>query len=178
MRVMIIYMKHLLIIITCIQFLLSPVPAFAQVGNAFLEQFNISQGSGPADYVVKRFPNQKLIPVRLIGGVNRPGFYQIPEDTSLLTLMAYSGGASLQADVEDVTIMKPAQNVSTKFNVRDLMDSTEYKDPILTANDIVYIRDKKQWFSNNAVTTLAVVSTTLAIVLSSYLIRDRAQGKY
>src|SRR5687768_1585863 len=108
--------------------------AFAQSSrNAYLEYSSETQG--PADFIVKRFPNQKLMPTRLLSGVNKPGFYQVPEGTSLLTLVSYSGGFRDNADVETVTIWRQSTKESFEYNLKNTIIETAAADPVLMPED-------------------------------------------
>lgn len=154
-------------------------PAFAAAENmgqsAFLEY--LEQKSGPAYYTIKEFPNQKLIPVRLIGGVSRPGFYQVPEKTTLLTLLSYSGGATASSDLESVTMWRNEKKVSEEVNVMKLMRTTNTAEPTVNANDVVLIKEKQSLFSPNTLATLTVLSAVTAIILTSLLIEDRIKDR-
>ena len=166
--------KHLVRISISFVLAFAPIHSYGEGYSTFLEYLNTAN-QGPADYLVKRFPNQKLIPVRLIGGVTRPGFYQVPEDTSLLSLISYSGGATATADLKSVTILKDQEHRSVKVNVRDLLDNPDLPDHVVSANDVIYITEKKPLFSSDTIATLTVLSTVAALILSSYAIQDRAR---
>lgn len=170
-------MRASLSLLLCFQFLI-PHLALAKesIGqSAFLEYLESSQG--PSYYTIKEFPNQKLIPVRLVGGVNRPGYYQVPENTTLLTLLSYSGGAAMQADLTNVTLWKNEKKVSEDINVMKLMRDPTRTEPALAANDIVFIQEKQTLFSPNTLTTITVLSSLTAIILTSLVINDRLTGK-
>jgi len=139
--------------------------------SAFLEY--LESTTGPSYYTIKEFPNQKLIPVRLVGGVNRPGYYQIPENTTLLTLLSYSGGANVSSDLKNVTLWRNEKKVSEDIDVMKLMRRPNAAEPLLGANDVVFIQEKQSLFSPNTLTTITVLSSVAALVLTSLLISDR-----
>lgn len=168
--------KRLLISIVCLQLILGfQSTARAQLGSssgtAFLEYMDKAQG--PSDYIVKRFPNQKLVPTRLIGGVQRPGFYQIPENTSLLSLMSYSGGALPSSDIRSVTILRQEPRASIEIDVEKILKDPTTIDPIIHANDVIFVRERKPIISSDTMALILVTSTVAAIILSSIAISDR-----
>src|SRR5690242_18552677 len=98
-------MKQLLRIYISAIFILGwPWLAYAQQDSYYLRDPDRPQI--PSDFTIKRFPEQKLISVRLVSGVFKPGFYSVPEDTSLLTMLAFAGGTLKDYDVNRVTIWR------------------------------------------------------------------------
>jgi protein involved in polysaccharide export with SLBB domain len=133
---------------------------------------------GPSDFIIKRFPNQKLMPTRLIGGVQKPGFYQIPENTSLLSLMSYSGGALPTSNLRSVTIWRQESKQAIELDLEKVLHDPNSVDPIVQANDVIYIPDKERLISTDTVTLILVVSTIAATILSAIAINDRFSGRY
>lgn len=137
--------------------------------SAFLEY---KESQGPADYIIKRYPNQKLMPARLVSGVSRPGFYQIPENTSLLSLVSYSGGFTQNADLEEIVIWRQASKQSFEINMKDHITDPNGVDPVVMPNDIIYIKEKPR--IEDTVTLVAVISTSIAAILGAIAVHDRA----
>ena len=166
-----------MVLLLCLQFSFSSlVWAKESMGqSAFLEYLETNQG--PSYYTIKEFPNQKLVPIRLVGGVNRPGYYLVPENTSLLTLLSYSGGASTSSDLKSVTHWRNEKKVSQDINVLKLMREPNGSEPVVGANDIVFIQEKQNLFSPNTLTTITVLSSITAIILTSLVISDRLKNK-
>src|SRR5689334_15916147 len=83
---------------------------------SILEESGV-QETRASEYVMRRYPGERLIPVRIIGGVQHPGTYYLPEGTDLLTAISLSGGLAQNADPEKV---RWNQWSSQKFEVLDL----------------------------------------------------------
>src|SRR5574341_1506410 len=50
--------------------------------------------------------NEFLMPVNILGPVNKPGQYMIPSETDLIALIAYAGGFTDYARIDDVRIVR------------------------------------------------------------------------
>lgn len=50
--------------------------------------------------------NEFLMPVNILGPVNKPGQYMIPSETDLISLIAYAGGFREEARINDVKIVR------------------------------------------------------------------------
>jgi hypothetical protein len=161
--------KRIIILFLSLQLIHAQTFAQSSNSNAFLDYSERPQG--PADYIVKRFPNQKLISARLVSGVGRPGFYQIPENTSLLSLVSYSGGFRDTADIEEVTIWRQSTKQSLSFNLKNALEGTDVADPIVKPEDVIYIKERPKLA--DTVTLVAVISTTVAAILGAIAIHDR-----
>jgi hypothetical protein len=107
-----------------------------------------------------------LKPVKLLGQVNRPGIYHIPENTTLTTLLALAGGTERGADLNDVQISNP-DHTNSKISVNDYMKNG--KDQALKANDIVFVPEKKYMFDPDTTNTVMVSATIITVLLSIYV---------
>ena len=141
--------------------------------NAYLEY--LDKNSGPSDYTIKRFPNQKLMPTRLIGGVYKPGFYQVPENTSLLSLMSYSGGVLPNSDLSSVTIWRQQSKESLNINLDKILKDPASAETIIMPNDVIYIKEKEKLISSDTMSLFLITSTTIAIILGGLAVHDRTK---
>ena len=64
-------------------------------------KYNINSAS---EYVFESYPNQDLIPIRLIGAIKNAGLYHIPANMKLITLLALAGGTSNDADLKKISL--------------------------------------------------------------------------
>jgi hypothetical protein len=152
----------------------SPARVWAQNTSAYLEYLDQKTSS---DYVIKRHPNQKLVPVRVIGGVNKPGFYQIPENTPLLSLLSYSGGTAPNSNLKEVTILREDQKASLSVNLKDALTNPKNADITMMSNDVVFIPEEKPFISHDTFMVIAIVSTITATLLTGLIIDERLKSR-
>jgi hypothetical protein len=78
---------------------------FAQTGTAIVPSSSISAYT----YEGNRSGVEKLkMNVYILGQVNKPGLYLVPDDTDFLTLLALAGGPKEDAKLSKVRIIRPA----------------------------------------------------------------------
>ena len=82
--------------------------------------------------------------VSVIGEVNAPGKYDMPEekDMTLLEIIAMAGGFTEDAKITDARIMrvKDGEKITIKVNVKDITEKGQKKkDIVLEADDIVFV---------------------------------------
>ncbi len=142
-------------------------------------KYNVNIAS---EYIFESYPNQELIPIRLLGSVKNAGLYHIPANMKLTTLLALAGGTSGDADLgkiiigNDLHMIKDEKGLDTKSLTIDLEDTLKNganTDYTLVANDIVLIQNKSPIVSNDAFRTISVVSVILTSILTAIVIKDR-----
>ncbi|MGZ3650011.1 MAG: SLBB domain-containing protein [Bdellovibrionota bacterium] len=120
-----------------------------------------------SEYVMRRFPGEHLIPVRILSGVRNPGTYYLPEGTDLITAVALSGGLTSTADPEKLHWNQWATQKSATLDLGDAVADPQKQNPKLGANDILMIDESKPWISNNTVLLVSIVTGVLSIVLGA-----------
>lgn len=151
----------------------------AQNGTLKNSKLNVNIAS---EYIFESYPNQELIPIRLLGSVKNAGLYHIPANMKLTTLLSLAGGTSGDADLgkiivgNDQHLIKDEKGVDTKSLTIDLEETLKKganTDYTLVANDIVLIQNKSPIVSNDAFRTISVVSVILTSILTAIVIKDR-----
>ncbi len=69
--------------------------------------------SSPSEFVFESYPNQQLIPIRLLGAVKNAGLYHVPANMKLTTLLSLAGGTTGDADLENIVIGNDQKNLIT-----------------------------------------------------------------
>lgn len=142
-------------------------------------KYNVNIAS---EYIFESYPNQELIPIRLLGSVKNAGLYHIPADMKLSTLLALAGGTSGDADLGKIIIGNDQQKVknykgeetkSLQIDLEETLKKGAYEDYTLVANDIVLIQNKSPIVSNDAFRTISIVSVILTSILTAIVIKDR-----
>lgn len=122
-----------------------------------------------AEFVLRKYPGEKLIPVRILGGVNRPGIYYLPEGTDLLTAISLSAGLSSEADLHRVHHAQGNKTGSTTRTLHEMFEDPKLN-PKLTANDLLYVEEQQPALSNNTMLLLTALSSIVGITLGAIAI--------
>lgn len=120
-----------------------------------------------------------LIRVHVLHGVNAPGKYFISPQTDLLELVAIAGGIAPQADLEKVQLRRrdgiPEKGYT--LNLRDAMESDDFKPVYFKDNDVLMINSKEQLISPEVASVVSFTSSILATIVTMLLLNDRLQKK-
>jgi len=120
-----------------------------------------------SEYVMRRFPGEHLIPVRILSGVRNPGTYYLPEGTDLITAVALSGGLTPTANPEKLHWNQWSSQKSAILDLGDAVAEPQKQNPKLGANDVLMIDETKPWISNNTVLLISILTGVLSIALSA-----------
>ncbi len=71
------------------------------------QEAKTSQRDQPSRYIVGK-EEQMLLPVNVLGLVQRPGQYLVPFRTDLISVIAYAGGFSENAKINEIKIVRSA----------------------------------------------------------------------
>lgn len=151
----------------------------ATAENAKAAKYNLSS---PSEFVFESYPNQELIPIRLLGAVKNAGLYHVPVNMKLTTLLSLAGGTNNEADLENIVIGNDQQNVvapsgeskaSLNLNLEEVLKSGAKNDYTLASNDIVLIKNKSPLISNDSFRIISIVSVLLTTLLTAVIIKDK-----
>lgn len=147
-------------LVLLISFLLSiPTSAFAQL---FSPQEDIYR-SRISEFFYQRSTRDILKPVKLLGLVNKPGLYHIPESTTLTGLLAISGGPTPDANVSKIVVARKDGTIEK----RDLMEIVEDRnDVLLKDGDTVIVPRKREYLSSSLATTLIALASIVTAALT------------
>jgi len=115
----------------------------------------------------KRF----LIRVHVWGDVGLAGVYYIPDNTTLLDVLGYAGGATgvlknTQISVSRIFESRDPKTKPTESLVQlegeELVRRTDYRDMVLRNGDVIHLDSPPK--SDNFIRTLSIVSTVLGIL--------------
>jgi hypothetical protein len=131
--------------------------------------FGLAQDSNKNDvteYFYSRKGTEVLRPIKLLGKVNKPGIYQVPQNTSLTTLLAIAGGSANEADLSQITIANTTGN--TKFDFETSINTG--KDYNLNSGDIVFVPEKKYFMDSHTGMAITVMTGIVSVLLTGYLV--------
>ena len=132
-------MKHLFVIIVSI--IIFSTACFAQDSPSITP----SAGSSAYSYSGTMGDKDQLrIYTQIWGQVRKPGFYLLPDDTDLLTLLSLAGGPTEDAKLSKIRIVRPSQDNGQGeviwVNMKKYLDTGNYDIiPMLKAGDTVVV---------------------------------------
>ncbi len=127
-------------------------------------------GSGVSEYYFRNDSDDILIPVYLIGAVNKQGLYHVPIKTDLVNLLAISGGTTAEAELDSVQIKNRQTNQVKTVNFEKMVAERGAPSPGFTGNEVVFIPSKTPTFSSNTVTVIGVVGALLSMTMALVVI--------
>ena len=101
-------MRRLIICLFTYSILVNQAFAAPVTENGKATKYNLSS---PSEFVFESYPNQDLIPIRLLGAVKNAGLYHVPANMKLTTLLSLAGGTNTEADLENIVIGNDQQDV-------------------------------------------------------------------
>lgn len=154
------------------------LPCYAQSKNGLTLMKRDEQTIIPAsEYVFRNDVDETLIPVYLLGAVNKPGLYHVPIKTDIVSLIALSGGVSAGAKVSDITVRNKAGGEAKEIDLEEFLHSKDQKPLALSQNDVVYIESRKPVVSNDTVLVVGLVSGLMGIIVSGFLVSQQLNKK-
>jgi hypothetical protein len=120
-----------------------------------------------SEYFYNRSGRDVLTPIKLLGSVQKPGLYHIPDNTYLSTLLSIAGGTMPGADTESIIIRRSDGSILKRDLFDVVADSNEVK---LATGDIIYIPPKEGLFDGPTGNSVMVLTAILSVVLSGILI--------
>ncbi len=120
-----------------------------------------------SEFVMRRYPGEHLLPIRILSGVKNPGTYYLPEGTDLITAIALSGGLTNTADPEKLHWNQWNSQKITMIDLNETVAEPQKANPRLGANDVVMIEEEKPWVSNNTILLVTLLTGVLSVVLSA-----------
>lgn len=159
-------MNKLFSLLLAFVFTISPV--FAQ-NEVFTLKGQVSNSN---EYFAGTYPGAVMMKVNLVGGVHRPGVYNVPVNSELNSVISYAGGPTKEADLDKVYV-RSQDGSKYKVNKVDLKEF--FADPKevpfkLKPNDYIYVQQDEDFISNDVYRFSIVASTIIGAVLSALLI--------
>lgn len=153
--------------------------------NSTTQKSNKYSLSAPSEFIFESYPNEPLIPIRLLGAVKNAGLYHVPSNIKLTTLLSLAGGTNPDADLEKIVIgndlnHSSVENGKAKSVTLDLEEVIKYggaNDYVLNSNDIVLVKNKSPFISNDSFRVISIVSVILTSLLTAVLIQDKLDDK-
>jgi len=156
-------MKHLFVII--ISIIALSTACFAQDSPSITP----STGSSAYSYSGTMGDEDQLrIYTQIWGQVRKPGFYLLPDDTDLLTLLSLAGGPTEDAKLSKIRIVRPSEEAGQGeviwVNVKKYLDTGDFGIiPVLKPGDTVVVSGTVFYGMERVADFIAKFATVLSI---------------
>ena len=150
---------------------------FPVLGTLKLAGLNRIQATSLLKDMLKEYIKDPIVNIRTInfkvtvlGEVNRPGSYTIPnERITVLEALGLAGDMTIQAERKNVLVIRE-ENGKKTYTRLDLSSETIFNSPVyyLTQNDVLYVEPNNSRVKSSAVgpnvsATLSVISTLVTV---------------
>jgi hypothetical protein len=167
-------MKQPIIIAVVISFLSNFLyMPIAQAQSFKTESYNYAEDeifkTRISEYFYGYVPKQVLKPIKVLGSVQKPGLYHVPDGTSLTTLLSVSGGVTREAKVDSITVSRK-DGTQIKGELKDFINPR--KDIQMLDGDTLYIPKDEGIFAESTGNTLTILASFITVLLTGYLVVD------
>jgi len=138
--------------------------------NALMAQFGqeiSGMGGGVSEYSYRGDKDDVLVPVYILGSVNRPGLYHVPLKSELVTVLSIAGGLGSEANYDRVMLKDTRTGKTQKISMDDIVSEGKQKSHPLLGSEIIFIDKSTPWISNNTMLVIGFVTGVLSIALAS-----------
>ena len=124
------------------------------------------------EYFAGAYPGTVMMKVNLLGGVNKPGVYNVPVNSELTSVLAYAGGPSKEAEVGEVFVRskKGSDYEVKKINLENFFKDSSEQPFRLKPDDYIYVKQGEDFINNDVYRTTLLVSTIVGVILTGLLI--------
>lgn len=161
-------MKRLTSVVVIMAFIITSIPQQAFAIRAMADDQYQSRIS---EYFYSPTGKEVLIPVQILGEIERPGLYHIPPETNLTTLVAIAGGTRTDANVKKVRLFRAGE--AQKLNLDTIFEDQPNFN--LRQQDTLYIPRKPELISQSTLTVILAISAIATTVLTFYWIRNETR---
>ena len=166
-------------------FALLAQPASAE---SLLDTDEARASSTTSEYVFRSTSRGNLVPIQILGSIGKPGLYFVPPNTNFVKLLTMAGGPLSTADNESIIVKKSDRTWESmnfggikrdgsafKVDLEHLLKRADHTSLTMSPNDVVFIPNKEGWISQDVFRTISVVSLVMSIVLTGFLIEQKAK---
>ena len=139
---------------------------------------HLSAQSPSSEYSTTNPRGRLRVRIQVWGDVNKPGFYNVPDTTSLVDLMGYLGGPKGHLKNMNLYVRRNLKEDGSfrrqiaKFTGDDLLTNDEAAALILENDDIVYV-EAGLGFADGISLVNATTGVISSVILTYFLIQER-----
>lgn len=114
-----------------------------------------------------------LVPVRVLGAVQKAGIHYVPKGTDLITLLSAAGGPTEHANMNKISIKRTKNGKAETFTVslENIIEKNSATVPTLQQDDTVVIYATESFISDDALRTMSIVTGVAAVVIAVSTLR-------
>lgn len=107
-----------------------------------------------------------LYRINILGAVTNPGFYYVSDYEKFTAILAFAGGTTDDADIEDIKLIRNNQQIDIDVEtiIKEGSTATDFG---LRSGDQVFV--PRSWWSQNSTMVTVIISVT-ALVITTYAI--------
>jgi hypothetical protein len=162
-------MKRALSVLISILFAYSPVMAQSSTMMGLSSNEDLYR-SRISEYFYSRTGSEILKPVKILGYVNKPGLYHVPDGISLSTLLSISGGGQAEGDLEGIKVLK-SSGTTLDYNLMEMMKGG--KDIAIADGDTIFVPPRESMFGQPTVNAVVIVTGIFTAILTMQLIANQ-----
>lgn len=124
------------------------------------------------EFFAGAYQGATLMKVNVVGGVHRPGVYNVPVNSELNSVLSYAGGPTKEADLDKVYVKsRVGDNYKVKkINMEEFFSNPDESPYKLRPDDYVYVNQKRDIISDNVFRTTLVFSAIVGTILTAITI--------
>jgi protein involved in polysaccharide export with SLBB domain len=107
-----------------------------------------------------------LFRINILGEVKNPGFYYVSDYEKFTAILAFAGGTSDNADLDNIRLIRNNEQIDIDVN-KIIQEGSTATDFGLRSGDQVYV--PKTWWSTNS-SWVTITISALALIITSYAI--------
>lgn len=107
-----------------------------------------------------------LFRINILGEVRNPGFYYVSDYEKFTAILAFAGGTSDNADLDNIKLIRNSEQIEIDVN-KIIQEGSTATDFGLRSGDQVFV--PKTWWSANS-SWLTITISAVALILTSYAI--------
>lgn len=107
-----------------------------------------------------------ILRINILGEVRNPGFYYVSDYEKFTAILAFAGGTSDNADLDNITLIRNNEQIDIDVN-KSIQEGSTATDFGLRSGDQVFV--PKTWWSANS-SWLTITISAVALILTSYAI--------
>lgn len=125
-----------------------------------------------SEFYLSHVEGEILIPINVIGAVNRPGLYYAPKNTDIYRILAAVGGFRPDADLSRVVIKRRAADLESviEIDLEDYLRQPQSDRIILVAEDVLHVEAIEPIVSQNSISLMSIAASILSILLTATVI--------
>lgn len=121
----------------------------------------------PKYYLAPGTDNELLIKVNVWGEILKPGIFEVPDNTDLVSLLSIAGGPTENAKLSCVKILRNhlEEEKIIEVNVKNYMKNGNYKEiPMLKPGDTVMVPKKSSFSLSKTITFVYNIAVIASVV--------------